>query len=803
MLVHNLTSFPVVTAVTSRKPPRPEMVVVVKASFALGRSGLTPIEALPEMHALSGDVFREDDEDRSGESLYGSDFAEFKLNAEVLLTGHAYAPGRKPVTELGVSFSVGEWSKSLRVIGPRVFSDGISRGHSDPLPFTKMELSYRNAFGGPGHDGNPVGKGASSDELPTVEVPSEPMRGRGDKVATGTFAPVSPYWRARAERLGRDYGSAWQEHRKPFRPADFDWKYFSAAPTDQQLPGYLRGDEEVVLQNLHEEVEVLRARLPGFRVRVFVHDTSGRFREAPVSLDTLYVDTDRNLLVLTWRAVDGVDEDDLADVKTLLIVKELLAEPKLAESHYKSVVEEFERDPVGLEAAVPPELRDTFFKRPPNADQPSSDNPVIALLDKKLPGAFGEHRQELVTSVERGSADPKVKAKMEEELAAIATAEQDVAPVPPVKKPGTFPELHLRRIMRRILEQSREARKAAEAALGANQEVSPKVLAKIDEAAKVPFDPKWNVFDPEYTPPIEPISTDEPGPRRKLSEQDLTGRDLSGSDLSGANLSQAILTRANLRGANLSGANLRGATLYRADLRGANLTSADLTRANFAKANLEEADLGKATLTCTFFEAADLRSARLDGTTGEYAMFMKADASRARFVGADLPHADFAEATLADANFTAAKLSKSCFDDARAIGARFVDACVAGSGFARAVLAFAKLVGVDAQRCFLVDAQLDDIDGSVGIFIGSHFSRSSMKNAKLFGANLKECRLYRADLRGATLERANLFAADLCKAKLDQASFRGASLYDAKLLKASGKGTDFTDAILHQSTLVR
>ena len=51
---------------------------------------------------------------------------------------------------------------------------------------------------------------------------------------------------------------------------------------------------------------MLSVHLPGVRVRVFVKGKDARFREVPMSLDTLFADLDQGKLYLTWRGLDAV-----------------------------------------------------------------------------------------------------------------------------------------------------------------------------------------------------------------------------------------------------------------------------------------------------------------------------------------------------------------------------------------------------------------------------------------------------------------------------------------------------------------
>ncbi len=356
MLTRNLTPFLFGAKVCSRRPPVPEMTLIVRGTFRLvrGEPVVRRRRISIEQGPLTAEVFADDDEEQRGECVYGGDFADFKLHAEVLLQGKCHAPGGKPVTECPVLFRVGGWSKMLRVIGPRAWTDSvIGAAFSAPQPFTEMALTYANAFGGAGHEPNPVGKGYRTRELPTVELAGDVLRGRSDHPAPASFGPLSPAWPQRAGKVGKEYGETWRRERAPYWAEDFDWSYFSAAPDDQQLDGYLRGDEEVTLQNLHPTTAVWTTRLPGLRVRAFVNDDAGRFREVMMTLDTLFAEPDKGTVALTWRGVGAVREDDLVDVKTVLIASEKLTDERLPEAHYRAILEAFERDPVGLKDSAP------------------------------------------------------------------------------------------------------------------------------------------------------------------------------------------------------------------------------------------------------------------------------------------------------------------------------------------------------------------------------------------------------------------------------------------------------------------
>jgi len=160
MKTKNTTDLLFGAKVTSRKPPRPEMTLIVRGTFALRPGGAAePLEGIPQIvqGPLQAEVFREGDDERQGECLYPGDFADFKPRADLLLRGHCHAPGQRLVRECDVRFSVGKWQKSLRVVGRRVWTEKlIGPAMSEPQPFVTMPLDWTESFGGPGYAKNPV-----------------------------------------------------------------------------------------------------------------------------------------------------------------------------------------------------------------------------------------------------------------------------------------------------------------------------------------------------------------------------------------------------------------------------------------------------------------------------------------------------------------------------------------------------------------------------------------------------------------------------------------------------------------------
>ncbi len=739
MQTKNLTPFLFSAKVTSLRPPQMQMTMIVRASFKLcPNEPLAPIESLLEQGPMTADVFRDDDEDRTGECLYASDFADFKLHAEVLLTGTCHTPGERPLAECPVRFSVGSWSKSLLVTGRRVWTEKmLGAAISEPHPFATMPLVYANGFGGPGYPKNPAGKGHGTPELPNVEHPGARVRSKGDRPEPAGFGPLSPSWPQRSGKVGTQYGSSWKKERAPFYAADFDWTSFNAAPADQQLPGYLRGDEEISFVNLHAAAADFSARLPGLRIRAFAKDAKGIVREAPMQLDTLLADLDKERLVLTWRGLAPVEQDDLADVRTVLIASEKLTDAALPQAHYLGLIEAFEANPLDLEKHMPggsAALAALQAAAKSNAEHPErtpAERMEAALKDEAIFAMLPEDQRE-------GMSEALAKAK--ESLASA-------------KAPPEAPNQG--EVLAEIVAKAGDAVKQLRALAEANGEP----LRDVEEMERMLDDPQVKRMLAGLTSP----KPEEIGPGKDLSGRNMMRMDLSGRDLSGANLVGANLIDANLKGARLAGANLSGAILMEANLSQADLSDANLSKAVLSSARAPGANLRRATLDMALLHEMDLEGATLAQAKCQMLVLSGSDLTGADLRGCDFFKAIAEGAILERADFTEAKLVICAFTRARAEGVTLAKAFLPNTSFADSDLRGAKLSGVRGEGTNWSRAILEKADFSFAALPAAHFMEAKAADARFLAADLRRSELYRA-----CLDRADFRQSEPPRRKLQQ-----------------------------------
>ena len=282
------------------------LTVVCKATYTL-----CPVES---PLADEQDPANEDDEHWNDDPLRSvrapGDLVPAKRGAEVMLVGHAFAPGGAPARSLTARLVVGGVDKSIAVACDRaVLPDGTVQ---ESGPFVRMPLMYERAAGGPGTR-NPAGLRADARDahgrrtLPNLEPPV--VDGGSDAAEPAGFGPLAASWPARTEKLARGSSTlAPEQLRRGPLPEGFDFSFFNQAPRDQQVQA-LRDDERIVLENLHPKHSRLVTSLPGVRPAAFL-ERGGRADRLPLQPDTLWIDSDRGVATLTWRAQVQLESPD-------------------------------------------------------------------------------------------------------------------------------------------------------------------------------------------------------------------------------------------------------------------------------------------------------------------------------------------------------------------------------------------------------------------------------------------------------------------------------------------------------------
>jgi hypothetical protein len=336
-----LCPFRVGTLLWEAQPGQRSLTVMVKATFLLVPDG----EAVP---APDQDPIGDDrhwEESALGSLFRPADLAPLKRRVDISLVGHAYAPGGEPVDSLTARLRVGDFIKTLEIQGDRLWITGAAGlVVGAPIPFVQMPIRYERAplspenpvgidVDAPPSLGSPARANLDRVEGPRAPVPA-PARGSVPPGRPGSatappapamgFGPITPTWKPRRKLLDEAglfwaYGVASQGGTAGTAPTGFNFEFFNAAPRDQQID-MLRAGSMIELDNLSREHPRLTTQLPAIRPQVFrIDPRSGRPEEIILRCDTLWIDADRGVAVLTFRGLHDVGTGGDETIGTLLI----------------------------------------------------------------------------------------------------------------------------------------------------------------------------------------------------------------------------------------------------------------------------------------------------------------------------------------------------------------------------------------------------------------------------------------------------------------------------------------------------
>jgi len=846
--------------------PGHSLTLIVKGTFTLS-PGQKATPAAEQLYP-NGDECYPGDQDQLGAPRYESDFACFKPRADLMLVGKCYVPGGKQAQSCTATFQVGNTSHSIAVFGDRHWKRNALgfRNATDPAPFQVMELRYENSYGGEGYGRNPVGRGFAkvTDEtgtdvlpLPNLENPLQLIDSPHDPPEPAGFGPLSRTWELRRSKMGT-YKGSYLKQRWPWFPEDFDWTHFNAAPPEMQMEGYLRGDETLYFENLHPAHPQYEALLPGLRLRCFVNkspdpaDASG-FVEAPMNLDTLWVDMESEKLVLVWRGwVETVSEDH-EEIGHVFIKEEQLATPvdlisgchqqflaAIADQwrQWESSAEESEPTAPQEQGAAPEEgATDAQASARTKADEEQKE-----AEDLKKQAQAQTANLLAQAGIDLNALPVEARSKLEEEqsrILAILTnrdpAERmadeqkqlqtelsnafnqlglDVNNLPPVSEKARAEQF---RFMKELGFGDSALNSGAEfsqfwtrmAAVLPRMGIDPENLDSLVAEAKKQkgriekqLGTKIGANKKEEQAAEGPATPPSQLTRDLVQERAQRGESLAGEDFRNLDLSGLRLNGVDFLGANLAGVSLEGAFLEDTNLTEANLERADLTGACLNRAVLPKANLSRSNLAGASLKEVDATEAVFEGSCLTGAVIGNAVFERAKMANANLDEASgkdaiFAEADLSGASFKKAALpgadfSKSLLRNSNFYGANLTDSNVEAASGRNATFRDANLSGLRASEgCDFSDACFVKVMAPGGYWEGATLGSADFSYARMEGANFTK----------AMLEGANFYAADVKFGRFAKANLRSAKFVQMNLFEGTLEKADLTETDMRGSNL--
>ena len=236
--------------------------------------------------------------------------APYKPRVDVVVVGHAYSPPGADLDRLLARVRLGDFSKAISVPGDRLWvRDGARWGSSAPRPFSRMLLVPERALRSAE---NPVG----------LDPAAIPVEGRlalpNLEPAAGTYSAIlgpipapAPSRRNMLNPASAQWLTALELGQRPGPvPEGFNFAFFNVAPLDQQL-GDVPAGTALVLENLHPREPIFTSRLPPLGPTFTAVDgTSGRSLDPPARCATAWIDGDREIVMMVYRATCELDRPD-------------------------------------------------------------------------------------------------------------------------------------------------------------------------------------------------------------------------------------------------------------------------------------------------------------------------------------------------------------------------------------------------------------------------------------------------------------------------------------------------------------
>jgi len=851
--------------------PKHSLTLIVKATLDISHKN---IARLAEEQLLpTADEYYLEDETQSGSLYYASDFSFFKPRADVLLSGKCYVPGGHSVAACPVSFQIGNYKKSLNVYGSRYWRKiHFSPQTTESEPFKEMDLRYERSFGGKNYALNPIGRGAAKADIsiadnvlpvPNIQDPNKPITSPFEETSPAGFGPLDSTWKQRQDKLGT-YDKAYLKTRWPWFAEDFDWSHFNAAPSDQQIEGYLKGDEKLVFENMHRKFPVYETQLPGIRPRCFARkqafkDAKRYFEEVDLNLDTLWIDMEQEKMVLIWRGWTEVMDEDFDEIKQIFLMQESLhnapAEIDECYSRFKKA-----QAAENGEIAEPEEKPESKPKKKKSANvaipvagaatavtEASEDSEALKIDKTEIQAQVNEMLAKAGIDVKKlpPEAQAEIQAQQDKVFLKLQASPGQVAELEKVEAEKQLQEAlgDLDLDMNNLPELSPKAKQEQirffkefgieEDAIAGNEQINqmwlilaaalpkmgvdPENLSPLLEKGDKQFDElrkqlKINAEPDTPSDSNDAVTSSENNSAPKDSQpiqpgdsvagEDLSGSDFSNMDLQNCDFSFCILTGANFTGANLKNANFSNANLAQVNFNQSVLVGANLTNVDAKAALFNGSNCNESTTVNANFSDIQANDSSWNSTNGKNAMFIRAKLNSAGFQKAQLEGAEFESAELKQADFSEAVLKNATLERADAQGGLFVKADITGL---RASLN-ANFSASDFSQCngsgpIFSSANFKDSNLTYSDIPGAIFDNANLQMANLSASNLCKSRFVKANLAGAKFIQANLMQSSVERANLYQADLRGANCYEVEFFNAIINETNTESANLTATKL--
>lgn len=761
-----------------------------------------------------------------------------KASPEVLLHGSAWAPGGNPVTKLRVKLSLGQMSKTLQVMGDRIWQKSfLSRKATEPVPFNNMPLTWQRAFGGQQYATNPVGQGALSQgetgetivALPNVEYVGQTLTSPKRAVEPAGFGPLNVLWEPRTV-ADPQFDQAYMDSTFPALPDAMDFARYNMAPEDQRLMT-LTGAEQFSLTNLHSNFPVIEGSLPAYRPRVFIR-CAGKMEEIAVQPETVWFLPAANMGAILYCGERTVTRRYAQlELSELMLSYEGMYDAPRELDYYQHVLQLRTDQETGF-AHVTDESQLSPLKTQEQQQAQSQEHAAYvaelnAVQDQQWQAqktAFAEEHDMAIADEHR---PPPIDPRSVIAPAAVQSGDYSLAPVAEVAKEKQ------QQAQRKIAE-GKEKQAASE------HSATPPSISEDEVLADAMSKTRDGQIGPQNLPKDMPTTRGDIPSREQIDRLILKGRAKATAPQpisfrkaveAGQALREVVLQRqqdgADMTYRDYTGADLSNLDFSNTDLQGSIFECANLQSCSFAGANLHGASFVGATLDLTSFRGANLSQSNFCGARGEHTNFAQADLSGgvlaqnaylglADFTGASIDAASFIDSELPCADFYQASLASSTMMRTDLKGCVFEETTIGTTIFLDSSLQRSAWTDVSAERSVILNSQMQlaNVQGGTwqrcqvaggswltgATFANTGFSNTGLRSAQGTGASFNGSAFKGCDLAMTSFPTASFVGASTTDCLANDSDFRGADCTGAVLTSSSFADSDFSEAQLRDAS---
>ncbi|MGK3130816.1 DUF2169 domain-containing protein [Pantoea sp. C8B4] len=715
-----------------------------------------------------------------------------KQHPEFLASGYAFAPASSPA-QCQVRIQVGDIAKTLRVSGARDWQDDVP---SQPQPFQRIPLNWQHAFGGAGETENPFGM-----PLPQVETREHLITHRSQHPHPASFNAVPFTAPRRFARLGKEFDERWMKGEYPGFARDTDWRVFNQAEADQWWP-----DREALppgaawqIENMHPQQPLLRGVLPLWQGRCFITRLTANeeiFEEIALRATTLHFFPHCERIMMMWQGSARIQEDDAADVDTLLAALEHCTQPRSL-AYYQQLVQQ-RNDP---ERSVLLALRDSELLPAGSVMEDDQNAQPLSPMEENL------NRWQRIQ-----------RAQQREEFAASGIDIDDMVPEQQRPAPVPMEDLHAYLAMQeskaqQVINQYADAQQQQDT--DAAFAPSPPAIEHYrtqranyaQDADALHASDKQRAFNQQamfdsyrftahhLTPPQRMTQAQSTPARQRVQARqgdcrnmDLTGTDLSHLDLRGTDFTGALLENVNFSHCQLDGCIFSDAILTRAQLYACSATECAFDNTALALAHCYQCDFTGSVFTQIECSEWVLEHCIMYHTRISDVMFNHVTLAHCRFQHATLESCQFTGLALQALDFTAATLNQLYFVESDLFAICFREATLTAVGWVECQAPEIDFHSASLQTCLFVS--------------GTSLPRADFRCATLTQCNLRETALPHAQFIQATLVTSDLSEADCTLADMRQMQASECQFVRTCFNQAQLKDSNFSGAFLAKAQLL-